>query len=347
MIEARFLIPGALDTPTGGYAYDKQILRRLQQRGFPLVPVELGGEWPSPTAGDISLCERLFQSFSERTALLIDGLAFGAMPEALLTQANGPLIALCHHPLACETGLNESRRRELHMSEKAALAHARSVIVTSDETAGLLVRDFGVPERNITIALPGTPLMRRARGGGDIPHLVAVGSVSKRKNYDGLLEALRQIDDLPWRLTVAGRVEDQGYLALLAAQARAGKSGDRVHFTGAVSDDAIKNLLMGADLFVMPSHYEGYGMALMEAVASGLPCVTTDAVPSARHVPAGGIAVVPAGDSEAFGAALRELLMDPEARENMGALAWDARSELPDWETAADRVAAVIEKAFR
>lgn len=346
MIEARFLIPGAFDTPTGGYAYDRQILHHLKQRAFPLVHVELGGEWPSPTAKDIAICESLFHSFSENTALLIDGLAFGAMPETLLKQAKGPLIALCHHPLAYETGLDESRRNELHISEKAALAHARSVIVTSDATAGLLARDFGVPELNIVIALPGTRRMRRARGGGDIPHLVAIGSVSRRKNYDGLLEAFRQIADLSWRLTIAGRVEDEGLMRSLLERTAANDWGDRVQFTGALPDDAIETLLMEADLFVMPSHYEGYGMALMEAVASGLPCVTTDAVPSAKQVPAGGVVIVPSGASEAFGAALRELLKDPDARKNMAARAWDARSKLPDWETAADCVAAAIEKAF-
>lgn len=346
MIEARFFIPGAFDTPTGGYAYDRQILHHLQQRAFPLVPIELGGEWPSPTTKDIAVCERLFHSFSEKTALLIDGLAFGAMPETLLKQAKGPIIALCHHPLAYETGLDESRRTELHMSEKAALAHARSVIVTSDETAGLLAREFGVPERNIVIALPGTRKMQRARGGGNIPHLIAIGSVSKRKNYDGLLEALRQIADLSWRLTIAGRVEDEGLIGLLLERTSANDWRDRVQFTGALPDDAIEALLMEADLFVMPSHYEGYGMALMEAVASGLPCVATDAVPSARQVPAGAIKSVPAGDSEAFGNALRQLLTDTDARKNMAALAWSARATLPDWEMAADCVAAAIEGAF-
>jgi glycosyltransferase involved in cell wall biosynthesis len=346
VIDARFLIPGNLDTPTGGYAYDRQILHHLQQRAFPLVPVELGGEWPAPTAKDIAICESLFHSFSEKTALLIDGLAFGAMPETLLKQAKGPLIALCHHPLAYETGLDESRRRELHMSEKAALAHARSVIVTSDETAGLLAREFSVSERNIVIALPGTRRMRRARGGGDIPHLVAIGSVSRRKNYDGLLEALRQIADLSWRLTIAGRVEDEGLMASLMERTSANDWGDRIQFTGALPDDAIETLLVGADLFVMPSHYEGYGMAVMEAVASGLPSVTTDAVPSARQVPAGAIKSVPLGDSAAFGTALRVLLTDAEARKKMATLAWDARAKLPNWETTSDTVAAAIEKAL-
>ena len=346
MSDARFLIPGDLMTPTGGYAYDRQILDHLKRRGFPLVHVELSGEWPSPTTKDIAICERLFHSLSEKTALLIDGLAFGAMPDTLLKQARGPLIALCHHPLAYETGLDESRRKELHISEKAALAYASSVIVTSDATAGLLARGFGVPERNIVIALPGTRKMQRARGGGDIPHLVAIGSVSKRKNYDGLLEALQQIADLSWRLTIAGRVEDEDLTASLVERTSANDWGDRIQFTGAMPDDAIEALLMGTDLFVMPSHYEGYGMALMEAVASGLPCVTTDAVPSARHVPAGGVAIVPSGDSAAFGTALRELLIDAEARKNMGALAWNARAKLPDWETAADCVAAAIEKAL-
>ncbi|NBU11801.1 MAG: glycosyltransferase family 1 protein, partial [Proteobacteria bacterium] len=107
------------------------------------------------------------------------------------------------------------------MSEKAALAHARSVIVTSEATAGLLARDFGVPERNIVIALPGTRKMQRARGGGDIPHLVAIGSVSKRKNYDGLLEALQQIADLSWRLTIAGRAEDKDLMASLVERTSA------------------------------------------------------------------------------------------------------------------------------
>lgn len=347
MSDARFLIPGDLMTPTGGYAYDRQILDHLKRRDFPLVHLPLGGNWPFPDGHALSACAKLFGALSERTALLIDGLAFGAMPEALLRQARGPLIALCHHPLALETGLDETMRHALRASEMRAFDHATAVIVTSAATAHLLEREFGVRKHKLRIAVPGTKIMSRAMGGGSPPQIVAVGSVCVRKNYDGLLTSLRHVADLPWRLTIAGRIEDADLMDILSGTISTSGWTDRIRFTGPITDEEVEQLLGAADIFVMPSHYEGYGMALMEAVASGLPCVTTDAVPSARQVPAGGLAIVPAGDSAAFGSAIRELLADMKARKILGNLAWQARNTLPNWEDAAEIIANTLREALR
>ncbi len=347
MIRAAFLIPGDLASPTGGYRYARELLAALPAEGVDVRHVALPGSWPRPTVEDRAATARMLAALPEGMPLLADGLAYGAFSEAEIAAARGPIVALVHHPLGYETGISAEDAATFVASEKAALARAAAVVVSSAETGRLLVEKFAVEEARIGVAVPGVaaaPLAAGSPPGGPL-HLVALGAVSPRKAYDVLIDALSGLVGHDWRLTVAGSPAfDPATAADLHARVAARSLGDRITFAGALDDDAVAALLHSADLFVFPSHYEGYGMVLTEALACGLPVVATTGIPAALdHAPPAVRTVAP-GDAAALAATLAPLLSDASVRKEAAAAARAAASDLPRWTDTAARVAAVLKR---
>ena len=121
-LPAAFAVPGALDTPTGGYAYAREILARLPAHGIAASLVRLPDAFPDPRETDLVETARLLADVPPEAALLVDGLAYGAIPAATIDALARPIVALCHHPLGLEAGLAPDRAAALVASERAALA---------------------------------------------------------------------------------------------------------------------------------------------------------------------------------------------------------------------------------
>jgi glycosyltransferase involved in cell wall biosynthesis len=342
-----FLIPGDLNLPTGGYAYDRRVLALLGGVGIEATHVPLPAAYPSPTEADLAATARLVAALPRDAVLLIDGLAYGAMPAPLIRGFGRPIVALCHHPLALEAGLSPARADALRGSETVALAQARRVIVTSPATRAILVEDFAVPEARIDVAVPGTDAAARSRGTGRPLQLLAVGAVVPRKGYDVLVRALAGLADDDWRLDIAG-ADDRApeTAAALRAQIEAAGLAARVTLNGAVSPARLGQLYDRADVFVMSSHFEGYGMVLAEAMARGLPIVSTTGGAAAETVPDAAALKVPPGDAAALGAGLRAAMRDSRRRAAMADASWRAGQALPRWDDTARRVADALRKAM-
>lgn len=343
MPNVAFAIPGDLETHTGGYAYDRRVLQMLPSYGINATLVTLPGSFPLPSKSDLDETARRIAAAPPQAKLLIDGLAYGAMPAELIERIGRRIIALVHHPLALETGLDDAARRALVDSERAALARARHVIVTSRSTADSLVADYRVPQARITVAEPGTDPALRSTGTGTPMQMFAVGAVSERKGYNLLVAALEPLASLDWRLTIAGAL-DRNVQAVTALRERIAASsiGERITLAGAVVPATLERFYASADLFVSPSHYEGYGMVLAEAMARGLPIVCTTGGAAAQTVPDAAAIKVPPGDVAALTAALRQALTQRKQRRAMADAAWEAGRQLPTWEETARRIAAAI-----
>lgn len=344
---AAFVIPGDLSLPTGGYGYDRRVLARLPTYGVDVAHVVLPDTFPFPTADDLTTTEAILADLDADQVLLIDGLAYGAMGFDLINRIRQPIVALCHHPLALEAGLDESKRAQLRLSEHNALARARHIIVTSPMTARILREDFGVPDDRIMVAEPGTDRAMRAKGTGGPPHLLAVGAIVPRKGYDVLIRALEGIVDKPWSLSIAGPARDPELLAALNAQIEAANLGSRIQMLGARTEAELDELYAAADIFVMPSLFEGYGMVLGEAMARGLPIVCTTGGAAAETAPNAAALKVPPGDAVAFANAVSRLLDDVTLRAGMADASWAAGLMLPTWDDAAKRIAAVLKAVGR
>ena len=301
-----------------------KILALLPTFGVDVHHLVLPGGFPDPSARDLDDTRRLLQGVPKHTIILVDGLAYGTMPAELISPLKGPLIALVHHPLCLEAGLAKSRQDQLFALEKAALARARHVIVTSSTTAATLTADFAVPGERITIAEPGTDPSERARGTGQPLMLLAVGSIVPRKAFDVLVRALAlrekpRLADCHCRTHRSQRTGTRG----AAGGHRRTGLGPHIALTGAVGQEQLERFYDASDLFVMPSLYEGYGMVLAEAMARGLPIVCTTGGAAAATVPDAAAIKVPPGDVQALGSAIRRVLDDadtapPDERRRLG-----------------------------
>jgi glycosyltransferase involved in cell wall biosynthesis len=337
-----FVIPGDLATPSGGYGYDRRLMAELGALGWEVTHLPLAGAWPLIGPAERAEAAALLAAQPEGATLLIDGLAFGVLPDEMAEASRRlRLVALIHHPLGDETGLDLSERDRLIATEARALGAAAAVVVTSAATGRRLTEGFGVDPARITVAPPGTARAARAPGGNTPPRILSVGSLIPRKRHDVLLDALARLADLDWEARIIGSdLLDPGCAAELRARVVALGLERRVALVGAVVDTRAE--LTRADIFVLASEYEGYGMAFAEALDQGLPVVACRAGAIADLVPEAAGGLVPPGDPEALAAALRPLIADRRHRAEAAEIAWQAGRALPEWTDTAARVAEVL-----
>ena len=343
-----FAIPGDLAARTGGYIYDQRLGRGLLAAGWRLETLNLGKSFPNPAPDDMAAALAALAAVPDDTVLLVDGLAFGALDTAGLATVKAPLCALVHHPLALESGVAAERAVVLRRLETANLAMARQVIVTSPHTAATLVRDFGVPEARITIALPGTDLPPKPRQSpGSIPNILSVGSLTQRKGHDVLLSALASLTDLAWTATIVGGPHDPSVAARLKAQWAALGLEQRVQFAGELERDELDACYARASIFALATRYEGYGMVFAEATANGLPIVSCAAGAVPETAPKKSSILVPPDDPAAFARALRSVLTDPALEARLSDGAKRAAAALPTWDEAIRLAGLALEKTLK
>lgn len=342
-----FAAPGDLETPTGGFAYDRRIIMELRELGWDAQYLNLGEEFPF--ASDVARrnAETLLFDIPVGHPAVLDGLALGVLPDTAAKLANrSPLVALVHHPLALEWGLSSAQADVFRSSERAALAHARQVVVTSATTAKIVETDYAVQLERIAVITPGSdPVPRSERSERDILHLLSVGAVVPRKGFDVLITSLAMLTDLPWRLSIVGDLtRDSNEAAKLRESINQHGLGDRVVMLGEVEAGQLAELYHQADAFVLASRFEGYGMAYAEALSRGLPIVGTTAGAISHTVPEGAGLLVAAGDTAALAEALKAVISDAELCQRMSKAALAAAAKLPTWRDSGAAFARVLEK---
>jgi glycosyltransferase involved in cell wall biosynthesis len=340
-----FAVPGDLLTPTGGYTYDRRIIGELDRLGFHVDVIDLGDGFPRPSAETRAAAMARLANVPRGVAIVLDGLALGVLPEVAALRGRNPLIGLVHHPLALETGLAPEEAEQFRASERAALASMQRVIVTSPATSRVLVADYDVSADVLSVAPPGSERVLSARDdNGGIVTLLSVGIIVPRKGYDLLVAALATLSDLPWRLNiVGGRERDPAASARLDADILEHRLTARVAVEGAVSTERLAEFYAAADVFVLASRYEGYGMAFAQAIAYGVPVIGTTAGAIPETIPVGAGLLVPPEDVPALAAALRLLISDAGERARLAGHARAAANLLPTWEASAAIFARAIE----
>ena len=326
------VIPGPLDQRTGGYLYDARMTEGLRRRGWRVTVRSLRGTFPDPDeAARASMAEALAAT-PDGATVVVDGLALGGLPEPLAAhRCRLRILALVHHPVSEETGLAPDVRDRLAVLERRALAVPDGVIVTSGFTARGLGR-YGVEAGRVRVVEPGTdrpPRPARAAPDGP-PRLLSVGAVVPRKGHDVLVRALARLDHLAWECVCAGSLDrDPEHAARVLAEVEARGLAGRVRFVGECDSAALATLFAEAGLFVLASHYEGYGMVLTEALVHGLPIVSTTGGAIPETVPPEASVLVSPGDDRALADALAPLLAGPGAG-GSGASGAERRTALAD-----------------
>ncbi len=352
MTAVHVVVPDGIDDParpSGGNAYDHRVCRELAAIGWSVRVHAVPGSWPRPDAAAHAALAGVVGGIPDGAVVLLDGLVASTAPELLVAEASRlRLVVLVHTPLGYRTTDDSVRTRE-----RAVLSAASSVITTSRWTRHTLLELYPLSADRVHVAEPGADLADLAPGTADAGALLCVAAVIPDKGHDVLLDALATMTGLSWRCLCVGSLgRDPAFAERLRRRVLRDGLGGRVHFPGPRTGVVLDRDYVAADLLVLASRSETYGMVVTEALARGLPVVAAEVggVPEALGHGADGIRpglLVPADDPAALGAALRAWLGDAELRRRLRSAARERRASLCSWSTTTSLLAGVLVGAAR
>jgi glycosyltransferase involved in cell wall biosynthesis len=332
MTDVHAVLPNDIDdpaTPSGGNAYDRRLCDGLAGLGWSVREHAVRGAWPVPSPVERADLAGVLASLPDDAIVLLDGLIASAVPDVLLPEARRlRLVVLVHMPLG-------------DPAERDALAAASAIVTTSAWTRGRLSELYALPAGRVHVATPGVdpaPVAPRSDAGS---RLLCVAAVTPLKGHDLLVEALATIPDLPCSCVCVGALDrDPEFVDRLRQQA------NRVSFVGPRTGAELAAAYAAADLLVLASRGETYGMVVTEALARGIPVLATavggvaEALGRAPDGSLPGMLVEPAG----LAGALRRWLSEPELRDRLRRSARDRRATLTGWADTADLVSGVLKE---
>ncbi|MEW2806133.1 glycosyltransferase family 4 protein [Streptomyces massasporeus] len=349
-----FVLPGGVDDPTapsGGNAYDRRVCLDLPGFGWQVTKHAVAGDWPRPGADARSELAGALAALPDGAVVLLDGLVACGVPEIVVPEAERLRMAvLVHLPLGDETGLDAEVAAELDAKERTVLRAVPAVIATSDWAVRRLVSHHGLPPERVHVAAPGADIAPLAPGTDGVSRLLCVAAVTPRKGQHRLVEALAAVRDLPWSCVCVGSLtQEPEYVAHLGSLIEKHGLQDRLELAGPKSGPALDAAYATADLMVLTSYAETYGMAVTEALARGIPVMATDVggLPEAvGRAPDGGVPgiLVPPENSAAIAAELRGWFGEADVRRRLKAAARSRRVALDGWATTAQSLAAVLRR---
>jgi glycosyltransferase involved in cell wall biosynthesis len=347
------VVPEGIDDPTrpsGGNTYDRRVCLGLVALGWEVREYAVRGPWPSPDARDHTGLADVIARIPDHAKVLVDGLV-GSTARDVLVPASSRLrlVVLVHVPFGdAPPGhlVPDARSRE-----GAVLSAAAAVVTTSEWTRQRLLGLYALPAAAVHVAPPGVELAAIASGTPDGDQLLCVAAVAPHKGQEVLIAALASLGERPWRCACVGTLDrDPPYVEQLRRQVATAGLGQQICFTGALTGVDLDRAYDAADVLVLASHGESYGMVVTEALAHGLPVVATDVggLPEALgrtsrgHRPG---LLVPAGDPPALAAALRSWLDDAELRQRLRGAAVERRATLSGWTATTNLVAQALVEA--
>jgi len=337
------IVPDAIDDPlrpSGGNRYDRAVCDGLVAAGWDVCEHKIPDAWPQLGSTGTAALGRLLPHIPDGAVVLIDGLIAVAGAQGLTPAARRvSLVVLIHATPDDQAGA------------APVLAAARRVIVTSDWLRGELLRRFPLRADAVAVARPGVEQNAPAGGTRTGRELLCVGAIASHKGQDVLLAALAELDDQNWHCRCVGSLDhDPSFVDQLFVQTHRAGLTDRVTFTGPLAGSRLDVVFAAADVLVHPARVEGYGMVVTEALARGLPVITTTSgglVEAVGTTPGGErpALLVPPGDAGALARAISAWLGDAELRRRLRHAARTRRRALTNWSTTTQRVATVLESA--
>ncbi|MFD0688844.1 glycosyltransferase family 4 protein [Actinomadura fibrosa] len=355
--EVFVVVPGDVDdasVPSGGNVYDRRLCQGLAAAGRPVRELKAAGSWPRPDAPARDLLARSLAALPDGAVVLLDGLVACGVPEIVVPHAARLRLAvLVHLPLAAETGLAPDVATALDARERRTLRAANAVVATSFWARRRLIRHHGLEPDRVHTVTPGTDPAPLAPGTDGATRLLCVASVTPRKGHDLLADALATVAHLPWTCECAGPLDRApDHVTRLRRLIGRHRLADRILLPGPRTGTALAASYAAADLLVLPSRAETYGMVVTEALARGVPVLATavDAVPETLgRDPNGAVpgVLVPPDDAAALASALRRWLVEPDLRSSLRAAARLRRGTLHGWDDTARRMTTVLDTLRR
>jgi glycosyltransferase involved in cell wall biosynthesis len=337
-MEVNVIVPEGIDDParpSGGNTYDRRVCGGLAALGWTVH---------EHAVRDAAALARVVRRIPDGAVVLLDGLIASAAPEALIPQARRlRQVVLVHMPLGHRPPDDKVRVRE-----REVLAAADAVVTTSAWTRRRLEELYALPADRVHVAEPGVDAARLAPGTAAGDALLCVAALTPDKGHDVLLDAFATATDLSWRCVCVGSlVRDPAFADGVRRRAVDSGLGARVRFPGPRTGPELDRAYAAADLLVLASHAETYGMVVTEALARGLPVLAakvggvTEALGHGEDGTRPGL-LVPPGDPAALGAALRGWLGDAGLRGRLRQAARERRATLRGWSATTSVLAEVL-----
>jgi glycosyltransferase involved in cell wall biosynthesis len=350
------IVYGSIDRVSGGYLYDRQLVAALQARGWDVRIFTVPRRSYARCLLDnlqSGLARRIENS--DLDLLLEDELGHPSLVElnwTLRSRWKRPIVSIVHHLRTSErhTGWQRVFYRQI---ERAYLKSVDAFVFNSRATAES-VRPLAGDQHPCVIALPAgdrfqqpiDPAAIGARAGTMPPlRIVFLGNVISRKGLDTLIDALSRLPEGSWLLTIIGDLEvDPGLTRRLRQLVRMRGLQSRIWFAGRLVDDEVAATLRRSHVIAVPSSYEGFGIAYLEAMSFGLPAIgTTDG--GAREIITHGVNgwLVAPGDSKRLGEVIRLFIEDPGLLVSMSLTALGQAGRHPTWSGSMGKVATFLQ----
>jgi glycosyltransferase involved in cell wall biosynthesis len=333
------VVPRGVDDPqrvSGGNTYDRRLHVALSDAGWEVHLVEVEGGWPWSAALGADALDRALRGPPDGSLVLVDGLLASRLPWVMVpASARLRMVLLVHLPV----GVDDEDARP---AEREVVAAAAAVVTPSGWCREWLVREYDLDAGVVHVARPGVDPAPVVPSEGRASSLLTVGSLTPVKGQDLLLEALADVRDLAWRWTCVGSTTvDPAFVARLRQRSVEVGLADRLGLVGPLTGDALESAYAAADLLVLPSRAETYGMVVTEALARGLPVLAHDVGGVGEALGGAGLLVPPGG----LAPALRRWLTDAALRDDLRAAAGERRAQLTGWSVTAGLVADVVRRA--
>jgi len=344
------VLPDGIDDParpSGGNVYDRRVCNGLASEGWVVHEHAARGFWVRPDERSFAALAGIVRRIPDDAVVLLDGLLASAAPDVLVPHAHRlRLVVLVHMPLGHSPPDDEAQ--DVRVREGAVLAAAASVVATSEWCRRRLLELYQLPADRIHVAEPGVDAAELATGTTGGGALLCVAAVTFGKGHDLLLEALATSSNLPWHCVCVGSLDrDPAFVERLRQRAVDAGLDHRVEFPGPRTGVDLEGSYAAADLLVLASRAETYGMVVTEALAHGVPVVAAEVGGLAEALGHGrggtrpGLLVSP-GDAHALGAALRAWLADAELRKRLRRAARERRESLSRWSATTSVIAGVL-----
>ncbi|MEJ1115151.1 glycosyltransferase family 4 protein [Paenarthrobacter sp. CCNWLY172] len=328
-MHVRFLVPGNVRHGSGGNKYNAKLAEHLTALGADIETVVVDGDWPVGSPADR---QRFAEALDGGATVIADGLVASGSPDEIAgAVGKGTSVWILSHMALADH----------HDLEAKALAAATGIICPSAHAADELETKHGT--QDIVIATPGADKADPAKG-SQPRHIVAVAALLPNKSQTLLVEALSQITDLPWTVALIGSEDaDPMYAAEVRAAVEHYGLHNRISVTGELTGNAFDEEWHKADLSVLLSRSESFGMVVTESLAHGVPVIVrqgTGAVEALGGTGAG--AALDLSDPHNLTRTLRNWLTDPALQQRWRNNALQARQHLQGWDTTAATVLSAL-----
>jgi glycosyltransferase involved in cell wall biosynthesis len=281
------VIYGNLEILSGNYLYDRKLVDYLKSQGDEVEVVGL--PWHGYAR---NLLQNWSAGLDRRMAevsadvWLQDELvhpSFFRLNQQLKRKLNAPLVSIVHHLRTSESEHNAVAMPMYRQVERAYLHSLDAFVFNSHTTQQVVEKELGGPARGV-VATPGgnrlsglslAAVEKRCHMPGPL-RLVFVGNLIPRKGLHTLIEGLAQLRPENWVLDVVGRQDiDPDYTRGVKTHIRKYGMENRIRLHGSLPDAKLQQVLSRAQVFIVVSSYEGYGIMYLEGMSFGLPAIAS------------------------------------------------------------------------